>query len=120
MPKSSKKILCICGSRSIDYIDIDRYLDYNDFGEIVCGGATGVDTLAEAWAKKHGLEFLAFLPNYEAYGHKKAPLIRDREMVEFCDCVVGFWDGKSTETLYTIAYAAQYGVPYRLHVIEDL
>ena len=87
MPKNSKKILCICGSRSIDYIDIDRYLDYNDFGEIVCGGATGVDTLAEAWAKKHGLEF---------------------------------WDGKSTGTLYTIAYAAQYGVPYRLHVIEEL
>ena len=120
MPKSSKKILCICGSRSINNIDIDRYLDWQDFSEVVCGGATGVDTIAEVWAKKHGLEFVAFLPNYPVYGSKKAPLVRDREMVEYCDCLVAFWDGKSTGTLYTVAYAADYGVPYRLHVIEEL
>ena len=120
MPKSSKKILCICGSRSINNIDIDRYLDWQDFSEVVCGGATGVDTIAEVWAKKHGLEFVAFLPNYPAYGSKKAPLVRDREMVEYCDCLVAFWDGKSTGTLYTVAYAAEYGVPYRLPVIEEL
>ena len=47
MPKSSKPIICICGSRSINYINLDLFIDPSHVGCIVAGGANGVDTLAE-------------------------------------------------------------------------
>lgn len=47
MPHSSKPIVCICGSRSIDYIDLDRFITPEHCGEIVSGGALGIDTLAK-------------------------------------------------------------------------
>lgn len=120
MPKSSKPIVCICGSRSIKDLNLDFYLDPKDYGEVVCGGANGVDTIAEKWAKKNGIEFAAFLPQYEIYGSKYAPLKRDEDLIAYSDIVVAFWDGKSNGTKYTIDYAAKLGVPVYLHLIQDL
>lgn len=120
MPKSSKPIVCICGSRSINNLNLDFYLNPTDYSEVVCGGANGVDTFAEKWAKRHGLEFVAFLPQYQVYGGKYAPLKRDEDLVAYCDIVVAFWDGKSNGTKYTIDFAAKLGVPVYLHLIEDL
>lgn len=114
-----KNILCVIGSKSIIDVDFSRYLCPQDFSEVVCGGANCVDTLAEAWAKENDLEFSAFLPNYYAYGQEKAPAQRDREMLEFSDCLVAFWDGQSQDVLAAVCYAIQLGIPYRLHEIED-
>ena len=48
MPKvTSKPIVCISGSRTIDYIDLDLFIEPNHVGCIVSAGANGVDTLAE-------------------------------------------------------------------------
>ena len=55
MPKSSKPIACICGSRSIKWVSFSLYLNPEDYGQILTGGATGVDTLAEKWARQHGI-----------------------------------------------------------------
>lgn len=119
MPKSLKPICLICGSRSITDINLDLYLNPNDYSEVICGGANGVDTLAEHWAKKHKIEFAAFLPQYDIYGGKYAPLKRDEDMVNFCDTVVAFWDGKSTGTLYTLTYAKKMDKQIKLHLIES-
>lgn len=121
MPKSSNKpIVTICGSRSIKDLNLDFYLDPKDYGEVVCGGANGVDTIAEKWAKKNRIEFAAFLPQYEIYGGKYAPLKRDEDLVAYSDLIVAFWDGKSYGTKYTIDFAAKLGVPVCLHLIQDL
>lgn len=120
MPKSSKPIVCICGSRSITNLNLDFYLNPHDYSEVVSGGANGVDTMAEQWAKRNGLEFAAFLPQYHIYGGKYAPLKRDEDLVAYCDIVAAFWDGKSSGTKYTIEFAKKLGVPVRLHLIEDL
>ena len=101
MPKSSLPIVCICGSRSINYLNLDWYLDKNKIGQIVSGGANGVDTIAENWAKRNNIEFIAYLPQYEIYGGKYAPLKRDEDMVNYCDELVCFWDGKSNGSKYT-------------------
>lgn len=119
MPKSSKPILLICGSRSIKELNLDIYLDADNYSEVVSGGANGVDTLAERWAKRHGLEFVAFLPQYEVYGGKYAPLQRDKDMVDFCDEVAAFWDGRSKGTEFTVKYAAELGVPVQIHLVEE-
>lgn len=41
-------------------------------------------------------------------------------MVEFCDVLISFWDGRSTGTLQTINYAKKIGVPVYVHLIESL
>ena len=71
------------------------------------------------WAKSHKIEFVAYLPNYRVFG-KKAPSERDKEMVDACDIVFAFWDGKSTGTLYTIQYAKSIGRKCIVHIIQDL
>ena len=120
MPKNSKPIVCICGSRSINYLNLNMYLDKKAIGQIVSGGANGVDTLVEKWAKRNGIEFLAFLPQYEIYGGKYAPLKRDEDMVNYCDELVCFWDGKSKGAKYTMDYALRLSRKITLHLIEDL
>ena len=89
MPHSSKPIVCICGSRDIDYINLDLFIDPTHVGEIISGGAFGIDSLAKDWAFKHKIEYIDFKPNYEIWG-SKAPLERDKDMVRFCDVVIAF------------------------------
>ena len=120
MPKSSKPIVCICGSRSIQILNLDFYLNPDYFGEIVTGGAAGLDTIAEKWAKRHGIEWICFLPQYKIYGGKWAPIKRDEDMINYCDELIAFWDGKSPGTDYTIKYAIKMGRKVNVHIIEDL
>ena len=119
MPKSSKPILLICGSRSIKSLNIDWYLNPDDYSEVISGGATGIDTLAEQCANENNLDFCANLPQYEVYGGKYAPIERDKDMVNAADKVVAFWDGQSKGTLFTIRYAKEMGVPVVVHLIEE-
>lgn len=82
---------------------------------LVSGGAVGVDTLAEEYARQHGLPIRVIRPNYALYG-RKAPLVRNRQIVEFSDLVIALWDGSSTGTVYTVNYAQERGVPVRLYI----
>lgn len=47
MAHSSKPIVGIIGSRSITSLNLDLFLDKSEIGEIVSGGANGVDQIAE-------------------------------------------------------------------------
>lgn len=47
MPKSQKPIICICGSRAIDYVNLDMFITPEHCGEIISGGAIGIDSLAK-------------------------------------------------------------------------
>ncbi len=96
-------ILMIAGSRSINNIDISKYIP-KDTTHIISGGAKGVDTLAEQYADKHKISKTILRPRYDLY-KKGAPLKRNNEMVDICDKVIAFWDGKSKGTKHTIDYA---------------
>ena len=120
MPKcTTKPIVLISGSRSIDYINFDIFIDPSHVGAICHGGARGVDQCADRWARRYHLEVVVYEPKWNLYG-KKAGIIRNHEMVEFCDVVIAFWDGKSAGTLDTITYAKEIGVPYIVHLVESL
>lgn len=116
----SKKIVAIIGSRSITTLNLDWYLDKDRIFQVVSGGANGVDSLVEKWAKKNKIDFVAFLPQYKIYGGKWAPIKRDEDMVNYCDELIAFWDGKSPGTDYTIKYAIKMGRKVNVHIIEDL
>lgn len=119
MAHSSKPIVGIIGSRSITSLNLDLFLDKSEIGEIVSGGANGVDQIAEQWAKRNKIEFIAMLPNYKLLGSHWAPLKRDEDIVNYCDKIVCFWDGKSTGSKYTMDYAVKTGKEVILHIIES-
>lgn len=106
----------VIGSRSLTCLNIDSYVP-QEVTCIISGGARGVDTLAEDYARRHGLPFVCFLPDYERYGHR-APLVRNRQIVDSADTVVALWDGRSRGTMYTVAYAKKTGKKVFLYKIK--
>ncbi len=96
------KILVV-GSRSIDHINIEKYIP-RKATLIISGGAGGVDTLAEKFADKKRLSKMILRPKYDLYG-KAAPLLRNQCMVDIADAVLVMWDGISKGTKHTADYA---------------
>ena len=104
--------LAIIGSRDCPAVDIEEYLDEMP-DAIVSGGAKGADTCAREFATRKGIKMIEFLPDYKRYG-RSAPLVRNRQIIDCCDKVLAFWDGKSKGTKYTIDYAEKMGKPVRV------
>ena len=100
--------IAIIGSRGIKAVEVGKYVSEED--EIVSGGALGVDTCAENYARSYGLRLTVFLPQYERYG-KAAPLMRNKQIVDYADKIVAFWDGKSRGTFSAIQYAKKLKKP---------
>ena len=107
--------IAVAGSRTVFKIDLDPYVSAGD--EIISGGAKGVDSLAAAYAKSHGLKLVEILPDYARYG-RGAPIKRNDEIVDCADRVVVFWDGKSKGTLSVIKYAEKTGKPCEIVLCE--
>lgn len=115
---TTKPIVAIIGSRTIDSVNFNYFIDKQDIAQIVSGGAQGVDTAAAQWAKQNRIDYIEFKPNYKVFG-KRAPLERDKDIVNYCDIIHSFWDGKSSGTLFTMEYATKLGRPIYLHIIEE-
>ena len=98
--------IAIVGSRNITAKNIGAYVA--DCDEIVSGGAKGVDTCAMAYAQKNDIKLTEFLPKYEIYG-RAAPIVRNKEIVDYADKVIVFWDGHSKGALSVIEYAEKVG-----------
>jgi predicted Rossmann fold nucleotide-binding protein DprA/Smf involved in DNA uptake len=111
--------IAIVGSR--DYPDLDKVRKmiqdlnriYLDDLVIVSGGARGADKVAELEAIRLGVktEIYPVKSWYDADGkyNPAAGMIRNREIVNVCDKVIAFWDGKSHGTQGTINIANRQG-----------
>lgn len=99
--------LAIIGSRTISNVDLGKYIP-EGVTEIVSGGARGVDTLAAAYARQHGLTLTEFRPDYGLFG-RAAPLRRNNLIVNHADAVLAIWDGKSRGTMHAINFARKMG-----------
>lgn len=104
--------VAIIGSRNLLVRNLGDYLPA-DTEEIVSGGARGIDSCAREYAKKNGIKLTEFLPDYERYG-KRAPLLRNLEIIDHADLIIAFWDGISRGTKYTIENAKLRGKPVTL------
>ena len=99
----SKKII-IAGSRVIPHRDVvwdDLMwrLGYyvSEEIEIVCGMARGADTIGLDFGKHFGLTITEFPADWDTHG-RSAGYIRNKEMSEYADELIAYWDGKSNGT----------------------
>lgn len=77
---------------------------------VVSGGARGVDSIAENAARRRGLSCHVIFADWDKHG-KSAGYRRNVQVVEACDRVVAFWDGRSPGTKHTIDIATKAGKP---------
>lgn len=110
-----KKVI-VAGGRSFnDYKKLKENLDYffsNMHPTIVCGEARGADTLGKQYANDNKLKVLSYPANWST--GRDAGYRRNEEMAKVADCLVAFWDGKSSGTRHMIETMRKLGKPVRI------
>jgi hypothetical protein len=94
---------------------MDRLLANTPFNaiEIVSGTANGADKLGERYAKECGLALKQFPADWNTLG-KQAGYVRNKQMAEYAEACVVFWDGKSKGTQHMINLAKEHGLKLRV------
>jgi len=118
--------LIIAGSRTIEnQAAINWHLDdyvstldilYTDL-VVVSGTAKGVDKLGEYWAESVGAKVEQFPADWEQYG-KLAGFRRNRQMAEYADELIAFWDGQSRGTKHMIECMLKLNKPFQVILIR--
>jgi hypothetical protein len=116
--------IAIVGSRDIG-CEIDRCEEVGDFLDtlprdtvIVSGGAPGMDRIGIQLAKNRKMPTEVFSADWNRYG-KRAGFLRNQTIVDNCDEVHAWHDGKSRGTAHTIELARRAGKPVTIHHIGD-
>lgn len=81
--------------------------------EIVSGTANGADWLGEKYAEANNLKLTLFPADWDKYG-KRAGYLRNKQMAEYADALVCFWDGKSKGSKLMIELATELGLKVRV------
>ena len=90
----------IAGSRDFNNYDlVEKTIKKQalEIDEVVYGGAAGADYMGLLWARKHKVKVKTFLAEWSVYGGAAGPL-RNKQMAEYGDYLLAFWDGKSPGT----------------------
>ena len=100
--------LIVAGGRSyrLQPSDIEKLNNVGNVTELVSGGATGVDSDAEAWAMSRNISITRFIPEWEHFGRAAGP-IRNKKMAEYADAVILFPGGKGTASMLKEAQIAE-------------
>jgi predicted Rossmann fold nucleotide-binding protein DprA/Smf involved in DNA uptake len=116
------KVWGVVGSRKFtEYGQVKTVLDrvLSDGDEIVSGGAIGVDSMAQRYAKETGRIITIIYPNYARFG-RGATFTRNREIVEHADEVVAFYSRnrfREGGTANTAEWCRKLNIP--LHEFEE-
>lgn len=115
--------VAIVGSRTIN----DKELIWNfmeechkfnpEVDKIISGGARGVDSIAEEYAKIHKIKTCIFKPDWETFG-KRAGFIRNADIIGKCDICICIWDGESHGTLHDIELCEEMGKPCYIYNLD--
>lgn len=82
------------------------------------GAAKGTDTLAIKYAKERGYKLTKMPANWDKHG-KKAGIIRNKEMADYAEALIAFWDGKSRGTKNMIETAKKNNLKVRIKRFEN-
>jgi hypothetical protein len=109
--------IAVIGSRNLHVENLEDYLPLN-CTEIVSGGAKGVDRSAAEFAKAHTIKLTEFIPQYSVYG-KAAPIVRNKQIVDYADYVLAFWDGRSAGTRSVINYCEKKQKQHKIILFQE-
>lgn len=107
--------VAIIGSRGLT-VNLNKYIP-PEITEIVSGGAKGIDSCAEKYAKENSLPIKIFLPEYDKYG-RTAPLKRNIQIIDYADLVMAFWDGTSHGTKFVIDKCREKGKQIKIFYLK--
>lgn len=124
--------IAVVGSRNITDVEtiigclfeaIEKYSVHPDDSiTIISGGAKGVDTVAQNFAKEKGLDFVLFKPYHmidpSTEYSPKFFFARNKQIADNADIVVVVWDGKSHGTKHMIDYCKKRKKTYFLTIVE--
>ena len=101
----------VAGSRTFtDYNKLKQSIsdnfDISTITQIISGGATGADTLAEQFATENNIEPIILKPEWDKFG-KSAGYRRNKDIIDNCDVVIAFWNGESPGTKHSINIATK-------------
>lgn len=105
-------IVGIVGSRKYtNYEQFEKILLESNIkiNKIVSGGATGVDTLAETYAKKYNIPITIYPADWKTYGKKAGPM-RNTLIVNDIEYLIALPDKDSVGTYDTINKAKTKGI----------
>ena len=108
--------VAVVGSRNLMINNLYPYIP-KECAEIISGGAKGIDSCAKAFALENNIPLREFYPEYDKYG-RVAPILRNKEIVNYSDFVIAFWDGKSKGTAFVIDYCKKISKPYKIFFIN--
>lgn len=123
--------LAIVGSRDFGKTQEEKEIIYQKIAEfiyffgfpdvIISGGAAGIDSLAEEYAKTHSIPTEIFPALWNIYG-LSAGILRNSIIVENATHVLAFPSVKGKGTQDTIKKAEKKGIPCIVHYLdkEDL
>ena len=111
--------IVIAGGRDFDNYNLlrekcDEIIDSN-LTEIISGCAKGADTLGERYAKERGFNTKLFPADWKTHGRKAGP-IRNKQMADYGEMLIAFWDGKSSGTKNMIENSKKLGLI--VHIIN--
>lgn len=110
----------IAGSRGFSdfqllYSKCDEILKDLSEIEIVSGTARGADKLGEHYASLKGYSVAKFPADWDKHG-KAAGYVRNKEMAEYSDMLIAFWDGESRGTKHMIDLASDRDL--KVHIVK--
>lgn len=80
---------------------------------IVSGCAKGADMMGEKYANDLGHQIVYFSPNWRLYGSRAGP-VRNREMVEYADSLILFWNGVNKDSVDMLEKAKEKNLSIRV------
>lgn len=76
---------------------------------IVSGNCTGADHFGEKWAKINNIKCELYPADWKKYGRAAGPK-RNKQMAQYADALIAFWDGESRGTKNMIDEADRLGL----------
>jgi hypothetical protein len=111
-------VIAVIGSRSL-HIDVGAFINHpGRIGGIVSGGASGIDKMAEKYARENDIPIRVINADWDSIG-KRAGYVRNQQVIKSADAVLAIWDGSSKGTAHAIDLARSCGKPIRLVIIKE-
>lgn len=85
--------------------------------EIVSGRAVGPDQIGETFARLFDIPIKEMPANWTAHGRAAGP-IRNRQMAEYADIAIVFWDGESPGSKNMIEQMSRVKKPCLVEIIK--